>query len=411
MLAHLRREAGYTQDAFVSAFAQWARRMEVDATVSVRQLRRWEGEEPPLPHHGQQAVLEAMFGLPLAEMGFTVPANRRNTSELRQDNPVQRRKFIADLGSMTATVALPTGNRIGMADVNRFRAGIDQLYRLDHASGGRTAMAHAHQLLDAIGHKLANGTAMPRVAVQLQAMLGEIHCHLGWIAHDAGRDTEARTSVLEALAAARMTGDAQLEMRALSTMSLLAVDQQRAWEAASATSTAQAIAANRAGPGVRLVLSLRESRAALATGDLGASRRALSAALSLHDRATDETDAPRWVRFAGPVEIDYATGTHYIKTGQPAAAIPFFRAAVDGLAASYARNTALYRARLASVLLAAGEVDEACQTVNQVVRDARGLSSARLVGRLNGFSQRASRIDTAAARDAVDLIESERPPT
>ena len=47
MLAHLRREAGYTQDAFVIAFAQWARRMEVDATVSVRQLRRWEGEEPP----------------------------------------------------------------------------------------------------------------------------------------------------------------------------------------------------------------------------------------------------------------------------------------------------------------------------------------------------------------------------
>jgi hypothetical protein len=212
--------------------------------------------------------------------------------------------------------------------------------------------------------------------------------------------------VLEAMAAARMTGDAQLEMRALSTMSLLAVDQHRPWEAASAVTAAQSLTAGHAGAGVKLVLSLREARAALAGADLVASRRALSTAVALHDRAAEEPDTPRWVRFAGPVEIDYATGIHYLQAGQPQAAIPFLRAAVNGLAAGYARNTALYRARLAAVLLRAGKVEEACAQMTLVVAQAHALTSARLASRLEVFRLAAAGIDTATARDTVSPLES-----
>ncbi len=408
-LARLRRVAGHTQESFLADFAQWAHRIEANAAVGVRQLRRWEGEDPPpLPHPGQQDVLEAMFGIPLAEMGFTVPEHRRHpVARLRHDGPVRRREFIADLGGLAAAVALPApGPRTGMDQVRGLRGRIDGLYRLDHASGGLTARQQAHELLEQIGGRLTGSLCTERVAVQLHAMLGEIHCHLGWLCHDAGRDAEARSSVLEAMAAARMSGDAQLEMRALSTLSLLAVDRHQPWEAASAVGAAQTLANRHAGPGVRLVLSLREARAALAAGDLTGSRRALSGSIALHDRAAEEPDAPRWVRFAGPVEIDYATGTHYLQAGAPKAAVPFLRAAVDGLAAGYARNTALYRARLASVLLQAGEVEEACAQMATVVAKSDALTSARLSARLANFRQAAAVIDTATARDTVALLES-----
>lgn len=64
-LADLRRAAGYTQESFVAAFSMMAKRMAIDAAVSVRQLRRWESPNPPLPHPGQQAVIEAMLGVPV----------------------------------------------------------------------------------------------------------------------------------------------------------------------------------------------------------------------------------------------------------------------------------------------------------------------------------------------------------
>ncbi len=212
--------------------------------------------------------------------------------------------------------------------------------------------------------------------------------------------------MLEAMTAARMTGDIQLEMRALSTLSPLAVDRRRPWEADSAVGAAQALASRQAGPGVRLVLSLRQARAALAAGDPTGSRRALSASIALHDRAAEEPDAPRWVRFAGPSEIDYATGIHYLHAGQPKAAASFLRAAVDGLAAGYTRNSALYRTRLATVLLQAGEVAEACAQVTTVVADADALTSARLASRIAGFRQAACGIDTATARDIVELLDT-----
>jgi hypothetical protein len=407
-LARLRQAAGQTQESFLIAFAHWARLIGANAAVGVRQLRRWEGEDPPpLPHAGQQEVLEAVFGIPLTEMGFTVPDHRRSrVARLKGDGPGRRRASVADLGGLTvATAPPPRGPRVGMAEVHDLRGRIDGLYRLDHASGGLTAHREAHRLLR-IGEQLTSGLCLERVAVQLHAMLGEIHCHLGWICHDAGRDEEARSSVLEAMAAARLTNDAQLETRALSTLSLLAVDRRQPWQAASAVGAAQALASRHAGAGVRLVLSLRAARAALAGGDLTGSRRALSGAITLHDRAAEEPEAPRWVSFAGPVEIDYATGTHYLQAGQPKAAIPFLRAAVDGLAAGYARNTALYRTRLASALLQAGEVEEACSQMSTVVTHADALTSARLAARMTGFRQAASGIDTATARDTVHLLDT-----
>ncbi|MFB8242862.1 hypothetical protein ACFC58_40640 [Kitasatospora purpeofusca] len=102
-LAGLRRAAGHTQESFVGAFAAMAVQLGVQAVVSVRQLRRCEAPDPPLPHPGQQQVLEALLGVPLEELGFDVPAERRSARRANGDQGgVERRRFVVDVGAVPA---------------------------------------------------------------------------------------------------------------------------------------------------------------------------------------------------------------------------------------------------------------------------------------------------------------------
>ncbi|MFD0636954.1 hypothetical protein ACFQ9X_40685 [Catenulispora yoronensis] len=41
-------------------------------SLSVRQVRRWESEDPPCPLPAYQRVLEEVFGVSVAQMGFQV---------------------------------------------------------------------------------------------------------------------------------------------------------------------------------------------------------------------------------------------------------------------------------------------------------------------------------------------------
>ncbi|MEU0842932.1 hypothetical protein ABZ370_26110 [Streptomyces sp. NPDC005962] len=409
VLAGLRKSAGYTQVTFVAAFVREAVRLCIDASVSVRQLRRWESESPPpLPHPGQQAVLEAMFGLPLAEMGFDVPSRRRTVAgRIGDDEEVRRRAFVTGPGAIAAAAILPNrhGSRVGAGDVAGFRAGLADLYTVDHKSGSLPAKARAHQLERGITRALSDGAYTSRVGRDLQTMVCEIACHRAWFGYDGGPPGEARAACMEAMTAAQLIDDPLLQVRALNTLSLLSVDAGRMWEAASAIESAYRLAHQAgAGPTVHLVISLREASAAGQAGDLSGARRALSRAVSYQGRTDTDSDVPRWARFAGPVEVDYATAAYYATEGQPARAVPFLRSAVAGLGGGYTRNTAWYRARLAQTLLHTSEVEEACNEMMGVLDACGGVSSARLRGRLRDFGRSAVRADAPAARDVVERI-------
>ncbi|MGW3044455.1 hypothetical protein ACWC9T_31430 [Kitasatospora sp. NPDC001159] len=143
-LAGLRRAAGYAQESFVVAFAAMAAQLGVAAAVSVRQLRRWESPDPPLPHPGQQEVLEALLGVPLEELGFAVPAERRGAGG--HHGGVERRRFVVDVGAVLGAAALPAarpGRRIGAVDLVRLGAEVAGLYAIDHTAGGRATRTGA----------------------------------------------------------------------------------------------------------------------------------------------------------------------------------------------------------------------------------------------------------------------------
>lgn len=403
-LAGLRKEAGYTQVSFVAAFAREAVRLCIDASLSVRQLRRWESESPPpLPHPGQQAVLEAIFGLPLAEMGFVVPPHRRTVSgRIGDDEEVRRRAFVTGSGAIAAAAILPNrhGSRVGASDVAAFRAGLTDLYAVDHRSGGITAKARAQRLEQGITRALSGGVYTLGVGRDLQAMLSELHSNQAWYGYDSGPLGEARAAAMEALTAAQLIGDGLLQLSALETLVLIDIKADRLWEAASAVEFAYALAGRSgAGPTVHLVIALREANVATNAGDTAAARRALSRALSYQSRMDTDPHVPDWARFASPTEIDYATADMYVSAGEPQRAVPFLRAAVDGLAGGYARNTAWYRSKLASTLLDAGDVEEACAEMGSVLDVYEEIDSDRLAQRIHAFRKAVTGIDTAVARD------------
>ena len=116
-LRELRRRRYWTQADLALAFEERSRQVGRALSLSVRQVRRWEGADPPLPLPAYQEVLESLFGLPIERMGFPAPwpgAPRRELGEeagpaapggasaarsFRDDrertDPVKRRQFVA----------------------------------------------------------------------------------------------------------------------------------------------------------------------------------------------------------------------------------------------------------------------------------------------------------------------------
>lgn len=178
-----------------------------------------------------------------------------------------------------------------------------------------------------------------------------------------------------------------------------------AWEAASAVENAYRLA-TRAGAGhtVHLVIALRDTNVATHAGDLSGARRALSRAVSHQGRADTDAEVPKWAQFVGPFEVDYATADMYVRAEQPKQAVPFLRAAVRGIGGDLARNGVSYRVKLAGVLLAAGEVDEACAEMGAALDAFGGIASPRLLGKIRGFQRAAAGIDSIAARECGERI-------
>jgi hypothetical protein len=279
------------------------------------------------------------------------------------------------------------------------------LYVVDHRHGAIPALESAGRLERRITHALNNGSPTGTVSRDLHTLLCELACHRAWFGYDGGPPEVARAACTEAVTTAQLVENPLLQIRALNTLALLSASTGRHWEAASAVESAYNLAQRAgAGPTVRLVIALREANAATRAGDLPGARRALSRAVSFQGRTGADADVPLWARFAGPVEIDYATAAYYTRDGHAARAVPFLRSAVAGLGGGYTRNTAWYRARLARTLLAAGEAEEACHEINAVLDVCGGVSSAKLQRRLRAFEHDLASVDAPVTRETAERL-------
>jgi transcriptional regulator with XRE-family HTH domain len=127
-LRQLRLRRFWTQAEFAAAFEARSRQIGRPLSLSVRQVRRWESDNPPLPLPAYQAVLEALFGIPIEAMGFqpswvrrdgersAPPAvggaggTRSSQDDPERQDPVKRRQFVA--GALAAGCTAAVGDRL-----------------------------------------------------------------------------------------------------------------------------------------------------------------------------------------------------------------------------------------------------------------------------------------------------------
>ncbi|MGX1899726.1 tetratricopeptide repeat protein, partial [Streptomyces anulatus] len=323
------------------------------------------------------------------------------TDDIPEESDVLRRVFMtsgtttvaaASLGlggapASAAQVSLPAQRRVGEAEVNAVEKAVRQIRLLDDRHGADGLYRRAAQPLRAAYELLDAGTTARRATSdRLHAGAGELAISVGWLAHDSGRFDDARSHYAEALATARLAGDAGLEAHAFCNTSFLARDAGRPREAVRAAEAGQRAARTLGSPRLLALLALREAGGRAGLGDRTGCDRAIGRARAAFDRGTAAGD-PEWMSFFREAELELLEAQCWSALGDWSRAARHGRRATALQDAHFTRNLALYRAQLTGDLARAGRADEAAATGHQVLDLLTRVQSSRIRGMLAGAAR------------------------
>ncbi|MFI7276736.1 hypothetical protein [Streptomyces sp. NPDC049879] len=301
------------------------------------------------------------------------------------------------LGTLPAAAAAPTA-RPGRTEAAALTAAVRDIRLLDDRHGADAlyrpagaALRTAHQMLDA-------GARRTRVNEELHSAAGELAISVGWLAHDSGRLADARSHYAEALATARVSGDAALEAHAFCNAAYLALDAGRPREAVRAAQAGQQAARHLGRPLLRSLLALREAGAWAALGDRGGCEQALAQARTAYEQAPAgpgggegaASAAPEWMSFFNAAEAASLEAGCWAALGDRGRAAAGSRRAVDAALREphFTRNIALYSAELAERLAADSRPEEAAVHGGRALDLLAQVRSARVVSLLSATAAR-----------------------
>ncbi|NEB36137.1 tetratricopeptide repeat protein [Streptomyces sp. SID14515] len=419
---------------FAAAVRRAAREIGEQVACDARYIGRVESGEIRCPNYAYERVFLHMFpGATLADLGFSAresvrgrgarvvsepppapPASapatgpdlpHRDTETddipIPEESDVLRRVFMmsgtttvaaASLGlggapASAARVSLPAQRRVGEAEVSAVEKAVRQIRLLDDRHGADGLYRRAAQPLRAAYELLDAGTTARRAtADRLHAGAGELAISVGWLAHDSGRFDDARSHYAEALATARLAGDAGLEAHAFCNTSFLARDAGRPREAVRAAEAGQRAARTLGSPRLLALLALREAGGRAGLGDRTGCDRAIGRARAAFDRGPAAGD-PEWMSFFREAELELLEAQCWSALGDWSRAARHGRRAVVLQDAHFTRNLALYRAQLTGDLARAGRADEAAATGHQVLDLLTRVQSSRIRGMLAGAAR------------------------
>ncbi|GAA5007958.1 hypothetical protein [Streptomyces hyderabadensis] len=298
------------------------------------------------------------------------PQDLYETHDNTEESDVLRRAFMTSGATVAAASLGPLGlafdaaaagrpvRRAGTGEAGALEEAVRRIRVLDdrHGADGlyRRAAAPlrtAYALLDA-------GASRQATADRLYTGAGELAISVGWLAHDSGRFDDARSHYAEALATARMSGDAGLEAHAFCNMAFLARDAGRPREAVRAAQAAQRAARPLGSARLTSLLALREAGGWAGLADRVGCEQALVRAQTLFARGPSDTD-PEWMSFYGEAELEGLEAQCWSTLGDWPRAARHARRAADLQDPHFTRNLALYSAELADDLARGGRPDEA----------------------------------------------------
>ncbi|MET9289430.1 helix-turn-helix transcriptional regulator [Nocardia beijingensis] len=311
-----------------------------------------------------------------------------------EEADVKRREFFragavgtAGAAMMAATgepASAASGVRVGAADVAEMQNSINQIHELDllvggdrlcHLAAGQTR--YIKHLLDTASYSDDTGRALTSTAAEMMTATG-------WVHFDAGRLDEARRYYADAAQAATTAGDGIGVSHALINAAILNYQEKSRYrEGIRLAEAAQSAALPQGGPQLRALGAIREAEAHGLAGDKTSMTKAISRAHRAYESGHGYD--PEWVFFP-PAELHGITGLAYMQIGDHRTATRHLQSAID-TSASWPRERAEWRIRLAENLIKAGEIAEGCSVLTTNFHEIDGPTSTRQRWKLDTIEQ------------------------
>lgn len=276
-----------------------------------------------------------------------------------------------------ASAADRSVRRVGAGEAGALEEAVRRIRLLDDRHGADGLYRRAAAPLRAAYELLDAGAVRQTTADRLHAGAGELAISVGWLAHDSGRFDDARSHYAEALATARVAGDAALEAHAFCNTAFLARDAGRPREAVRAAQAAQRVARPLGSPRLMSLLALREAGGWAGLADRAGCEQALARAQSLYERGSSDAD-PEWMSFYGEAELEGLEAQCWSTLGDWPRAARHARRAAHLQNPHFTRNIALYTAELTDDLARGGHPDEAAAAGMRVLDLLDEVQSSRI---------------------------------
>lgn len=288
--------------------------------------------------------------------------------------------------------------RVGVSDIQRFRATVDMFAQLDDRYGGGHARHALIQYLSTDGDRLLHGRYTEAVACALFSAVAEATLLAAWMTYDSAPASGlAQRYFIQALALAQAGDDRLLGASILDAMSHQATYTGRFGEAANLARAARTGTRGRATPTLTAHFHTMEARALARLGDAKACDAALSEAVREFDRRNPDGDPP-WFQYFNEAELEAEFGHCLRDLGR---AVDASRHASQSLAAidetTFLRSDFFAAIVLADAHLAAGELEQACGVALKALAAGEQIRSARCVNYLREFRHRLSQVGASAA--------------
>ncbi|WP_445519137.1 tetratricopeptide repeat protein [Streptomyces sp. NEAU-174] len=406
---------------FAASVRRAAREIGEQVSCDARYIGRVESGAIRCPNYAYERVFRHMFpGRTLTDLGFAsresvrghqargpagppvpvpLPGPRpgpwepqgKGSVDIFEESELLRRSFMAGGAAVAggaaaaAVAAAPragtpprrTGRRVGEAEAAAVEEAVRRIRVLDDRHGADPLYAHTAKPLSAAYALLDAGGYSRSIAERLFAGAGELAISVGWLAHDSGRLSDARSHYAEALATARVSGDAALEAHAFCNTAFLARDAGHPREAVRAAQAAQRVAERLASPRLLSLLALREAGGLAWLTDRGGCERALLRARTLFGRGPCDAD-PEWMSFFGEAELEGLEAQCWSALGDWKRAVEHARRAVALQNPHFTRNIALFTTELASDLVADGAPDAAAASAGRALGLLDQVKSSRI---------------------------------
>ncbi|MEU7673498.1 hypothetical protein AB0C42_01620 [Micromonospora taraxaci] len=265
---------------------------------------------------------------------------------------------------------------IGIGQVRLASSLVDDLRRADAAAGADLLCDVAMQAHTRLSAWAARASYSREVGDALQSALADLSIEAAWLAIDADRRSEARPYLHEAITRARIADDPQVEVRALTHLSLL-IRESQPGESLHCAEAALRISAGWATPRLTTLLHLRRAPAYAVLGDFSGFSREMAKARRELDRGPHEDDQG-FVHFVNAQELNGIEGLSYLALGRPERAVRSLRSITANPSPRHRRNQVYYTVRLSEAAYQQGDVNEAARVALDALPAVNQINSKRV---------------------------------